>query len=187
MKSSTRDNSTDHNNTREDWIDRVIIRPGRRTDLPQMEWDGEFTHLRKIYANTYERSRAGLARIWVAEIPDQDVIGQVLLQLKSNREDLADGVKHAYLFSFRIKPQFRGQGLGALLLTAAENDVLQKDFAEMTLIVSKENVRAIQFYSRHGYRIFASESGEWMYRDHKNLRHKVIDPGWKMIKFLKEY
>ncbi len=187
MKSSTRDNSTSHHQTENDWISRVTIRPGNRTDLPQMEWDGEFTHLRKIYANTYERSRAGLARIWVAEIPEHGVIGQVLLQLKSNREDLADGVERAYLFSFRIKPQFRGLGLGALLLTSAENDVQQKDFAEMTLIVSKENLRAIQFYRRHDYRILASESGEWIYSDHNNLRHKVIDPGWKMMKMLKRY
>ena len=187
MKSSIKDNLPHPEEVGNNWIDRVIIRYGKRTDLPLMEWEGEYSHLRQIYANTFERSRAGLARIWVVEIPPQEIIGQVLLQLKSNREDLADGVDRAYLFSFRIKPQFRSQGLGALLLTEAELDVQQRGFHEMSLIVSKENMRAIQFYQKHGYRIDAPESGEWVYRDHNNERHRVIDPGWKMVKLLKSY
>jgi len=187
MKSSIRNNHPHPEETVNDWVSQVIIRKGKRTDLPQMEWNGEFTHLRQIYANTYERSRAGLARIWVVEFPPQVIIGQVLLQLKSIREDLADGVDRAYLFSFRIKPKFRSQGLGALLLTAAESDVQQIGFHEMTLIVSKVNERAIQFYQQHGYRITAPERGEWVYRDHNNERHKVVDPGWKMVKVLRRY
>jgi len=51
------------------WLAEATIRPLAEADLPALEWDGEFTHFRRVYARAYERSRRGHALLWVAARP----------------------------------------------------------------------------------------------------------------------
>lgn len=164
------------------WLDKVLIRPGRRTDLIDLEWEGEYSHLRQVYARAFEMTRNGRSAFWIAEIGGKGVIGQGFLQYNSNRQDLANGFDLAYLFSFRIKPDFRNHGIGSRLLYQVENELRKRSFMEISLIVSRKNLRAIQFYHHHDFTIVAPESGEWTFEDHLNRRIRIQEPGWKMIK-----
>jgi len=89
-------------------MDQVIIRLMRKEDLPALEWEGQYTHYRQVYANEFQRFENGSSVLWVAEIPGGKIIGQVFIQLVCDRAELADGKTRAYLYSFRVRPEYQG-------------------------------------------------------------------------------
>ena len=149
-----------------------------------MEWEGQFSCFRRIYAETYNRMLAGLAIIIVAETEDSYIIGQVCLQYDSNRKELADGISCAYLFAFRIRPEYRNLGIGSKMLAHCENELIQKSYRYLTLNVAKENTSAIRLYQRKGYKIVAPEPGRWSYIDHHGQLRHVNEPSWRFQKQL---
>jgi ribosomal protein S18 acetylase RimI-like enzyme len=167
------------------WFESIVIRLVNMSDLPSLEWNGEYTYLRNVYKNAFERQIKGKNKLWVAEIPQVGLIGQVFVQLISARTDLANGKDRAYLYAFRIKEMFRNRGVGSKILKTVEADLLSHDFKETTLNVARDNLKAIHFYQRHAYKIVSKESGEWSFRDHNDQIQYVVEPAWKMVKRLK--
>ncbi len=166
----------------QDWIHQVIIRHLIFSDLPHLEWNGEYRHLRQVYLNAYRNRNQGKNVLWVADLPKRGVIGQIFIQLNSSRKDLADGLYSAYLFAFRIKPEYRNSGLGTRLVSVVEKDLLKRNFHEINLNVAKTNESAIRLYERLGFKIVGSDAGEWTFRDHTDKLQHVIEPAWKMVK-----
>lgn len=166
------------------WIDRVQIRPIRQEDLPGLEWDGEYQHFRRVYADAYHRVLNGLTLMWVADLAGIAIIGQVFIQLTCDRPELADGSKRAYLYSFRIRPQYRSAGLGTRVMEIVEDDLRRRGFQYITLNVAKDNPRAAQLYERLGYKRVAHEPGCWSYQDDRGVWHSVQEPAWRMEKCL---
>ena len=166
------------------WIDQVIIRSAVHEDIPSLEWDGEYRHFRRLYQQVYHNVCQGIAVIWIAVDLEVGVIGQLFVQLTSSRKELADGVVCAYMYGFRVRPQFRGFGVGSRLLKAAENDLMQRNFQKITLNVGRQNLDARRFYERHHYRVVAAEPGKWSYIDHLGKRQEVNEPAWRMEKQL---
>ncbi len=166
------------------WLEQVIVRPITEADLPDMEWDGEFAHFRRVYAEAYQRMLRGYTVLWVADLPGTGLIGQVFIQLVCDRPELADGDERAYLYSFRVRETFRGQGLGTLIMDVVEDDLRMRGFQYVTLNVARDNPRAQQLYLRHGYRVVAPEPGVWSYPDEKGIWHQVEEPAWRMEKYL---
>ncbi|TLN15313.1 GNAT family N-acetyltransferase [bacterium] len=165
-----------------DWLSQVIIRTLEERDLPALEWDGEYAHFRRLFADSFHRQKSGFSMMWVAELPETGIIGQVFIQFICDRHELADGLYKAYLYSFRVKPAYRSAGLGGKLLAAVEADLKKRHFHRITLNVAKTNVRARQMYERHGFRVVANESGCWSYIDHEGNRRHVEEPAWRMEK-----
>lgn len=162
----------------------VTIRSINQDELIDMEWEGEYSCFRRIYAETYNRMIAGLANIIVSVTEASCIIGQVCLQYDSNRKELADGVSRAYLFAFRIRPEYRNLGIGSKMLAYCENELVEKGFTYLTLNVAKENTSAIRLYQRKGFKIVAPEPGRWSYIDqHGQLKH-VNEPSWRFQKRL---
>ncbi|MDZ4159746.1 MAG: GNAT family N-acetyltransferase, partial [Anaerolineaceae bacterium] len=95
-----------------------------------------------------------------------------------------DGRQRAYQYSFRIKPAYRGAGLGTRMLFTAEEDLRRKGFNQITLMVAQENLQAQRLYQRLGYRVVACESGCWWYPDQDEVWQQVHEPGWRMEKLL---
>jgi len=166
------------------WYESIVFRQVKSTDLPALEWDGEYLHFRNVFKSAFERQLKGRSILWIADLQDFGLIGQVFIQLFSTRVDLADGTDRAYLYAFRIKEPFRNSGLGTRLIKMVEQDLINQHFTETTLNVSKDNPRAIHFYQKNGYKIVSEESGEWSYRDHNDVIRQVKEPAWKMIKKL---
>jgi ribosomal protein S18 acetylase RimI-like enzyme len=161
-----------------------IIRPAMKTDLPDMEWNGEFKHFRLLYANAYIRMQKGTSMIWIAETQLYGLLGQVFVQLISDRPELADGWQRAYLYSFRIKPEFRNLGLGTKMVHVVEEYLLERRFKRLTLNVARDNLDAQRLYTRLGFQIVAEEPGIWSYPDEENKWHTVQEPSWRMEKVL---
>jgi len=162
----------------------VLIRQANQGDLPDLEWNGEYSHFRRLYADTYKMVEQDHAIIWIAEMDGKGLIGQCFVSLKGNRPELADGKNRAYIYGFRIQPQFRNQGIGALMMGTIEDDLRKRGFQHVTLNVGQDNIAAHRFYDRLGYIIVGSDPGQWSYIDDKGKRRDVHEPAWRMIKDL---
>lgn len=162
----------------------IHIRPLGKKDLPGLEWDGEFAHFRKLYQQHYESSLSGNTLIWIAENAKTEVIGQVFVLLVSRQRELADGVFQAYLFSFRIKPDYRNQGLGGFVLEMIEGILRERGFRFLRLNVARANPLARRMYEKHGYRMIGPDPGVWRYQDQYGKWQNCREPAWKMIKKL---
>ena len=166
------------------WLNQVIIRHLTAADLPALEWETEYIHFRKIYADAYQRVLQGLSVIWVADLPGFGIIGQALIQLICDRPELADGIIRAYVYAFRVRPQFRSSGLGSLIMKVAEENLFARGYERVTLNVAKDNLRARMLYERLGYQAIAHEPGIWSYQDHLGNWRQVNEPAWRMEKIL---
>ena len=167
-----------------EWLSEVEIRIGREEDLPALEWQGELIQFRKLYRQVYQNACDGRASIWVAELEQAGIIGQVFVQFSSSRKELADGEIRAYIYGFRVRPAYRGSGVGTHLLKQVEQDLQKRRFRWVTLNVSRQNLAAQRFYKRNGYQIVAAEAGRWSYLDHMGKRREVDEPAWRMQKNL---
>jgi ribosomal protein S18 acetylase RimI-like enzyme len=167
---------------KKNWLSQVKIRNIKKSDLPALEWNGEFAHFRKVYADAYQRVLNGLSKIWVAELPDAGIIGQIFIQLNCDRPELANGKTKAYMYAFRIQPVYRSQGLGSLMMKTIEADLKKLGFSTLTLNVAKDNPRAQQLYKRLGFKTTSDEPGTWSYPDEKGIWQQVNEPAWRMEK-----
>lgn len=166
--------------------DRIVIRHMDRGDLGPLEWGGEYIHFRRQFETVYRDYEAGTAVPWVAVLRgSEEMIGQVFVLLQSRfRPELADGNERAYLFSIRVRPPYRSQGIGSRMMDVAEDDLRSRGIGIATLNVARENPGAHRFYSRRGYRVVAPEPGQWSYIDHRGRRRHVDEPAWRMEKAL---
>ncbi len=162
----------------------VFIRQANKDDLIDLEWNGEYTHFRRLYADTYLMVEQGNAIIWIAEANGRGLIGQCFVSLKGNRPELADGVVRAYIYGFRVRPEFRSQGVGTQIMHTLEDDLWKRGFRQVTLNVGKDNPLARRFYDRLGYSVIGSDPGRWSYIDDKGKRRDMHEPAWRMLKNL---
>jgi len=168
----------------ENWPAKATIRQLERRDLAALEWDGQFSHFRRVYADAYERSLLGFSVLWIAEIDPYGLIAQVFIQLNCKRPELADGDLRAYLYSFRVKPAFQSAGLGTRMMAVVEADLIDRGYQYVTLNVAKDNPRARSLYERLGYLIIGQDAGVWSFIDHLGQRQTMIEPAWRMEKRL---
>ena len=165
-------------------VSKLVIRQVTKADLPALEWDGEYIKYRRMFANLYRDSRAGMILMWVIEHPPRQIIGQVFVLLCSSDRDTADGKARAYIFAFRVKTEWRNCGVGQHLMAFVEDDLRQRGFRFVTLNVAKDNQGAQRLYQRLGYKITGSQPGIWSYTDHEGRIHHVNEPAWRMVKEL---
>jgi ribosomal protein S18 acetylase RimI-like enzyme len=166
------------------FIDEVIIRHVRKEDLHGMEWDGEYKHFRRVYAEAFQSMQRGYSILWLAEHPQTGYIGQVFIQLICDRRELADGIERAYFYSFRVREEYRSMGIGSRMMDVVEEDLIRRNFRYVTLNVARDNPRAQHLYLRRGYHVVAPEPGIWSYPDENGVWHRVEEPAWRMEKAL---
>ena len=166
------------------YLARLNIRQAILSDLPALEWNGEYTHFRLLYRDIFQSSQQGDAILWVAELPDPGIIGQLFVQLISSRKELADGFQRAYIYGFRIKSDYRGLGMGSYMLKFVETDLANRGFHIAVLNVSRDNQDARLLYERQGYHVVAAEPGQWSYLDENGGRRWVNEPAWRMEKMV---
>jgi ribosomal protein S18 acetylase RimI-like enzyme len=161
----------------------LLIRQGTKADLPALEWEGEFSHFRLLYADIFKSTQEGLGLIWIAELPEKaGLIGQLFVSLKGARAELADGSGRAYIFGFRVRPEYRNLGIGKRIMSIVEEDLDERGYRWVTLNAGKENYAAQRFYEQLGYQVVAGEPGRWSYIDDKHQRREVYEPAWRMEK-----
>lgn len=162
--------------------DDIYIRHIYESDLPELEWGGEYLHYRRLYSEIFSNVQKGIAIMWVVELKNNGLVGQLFVQLHSPRPELANGVDRAYFYAFRVKEDYRRHGIGSRLIEFAENDLRERSYRKITLNVGKDNTEAIKFYKKHGFKIVAPEPGRWFYLDHLGKRRDVHEPSWRLEK-----
>jgi ribosomal protein S18 acetylase RimI-like enzyme len=166
-------------------LTNISIRQATQADLPSLEWEGMYTHFRRVYALAFRRAQLGKALLWVVERESGFLIAQLFVLLKSDVDpEVADGRQRAFIHSFRVRPELRRRGLGSCLLQHAELDLSERGFRWAFLHVADENMAAIRFYERYGYHRVSPISGDWSYEDHLGIERQVHEPGWRMAKEL---
>lgn len=168
------------------WLEMnpISIRQAEKDDLVNLEWNGEYAHFRRLYADTYMMVEQGAAVIWIAETNGNGLIGQCFVSLKRNRPELADGIVRAYIYGFRVKPEYRNLGIGTRIMQAIEADLKKRGLQQVTLNVGKDNQNARRFYERLGYSVTGEDPGYWSYIDEKGRRIDMHEPAWRMVKEL---
>lgn len=145
------------------WLDTVIIRFLRESDLPALEWDGEFKRYRRVYREVYRNEQKGISIPLVAETAADGMVGQVFITQREPNPFYGINRPYFFLSSFRIKPPFRCHGLGSLLLEECEKQVRLHHLRDIYLNCAKDNNRARWFYLDHGFRVIRPDDGEWSY------------------------
>lgn len=74
------------------------------------------------------------------------------------------GTSLARIYSYAVQPDFRGRGLGAALLEAAENTAREHECVTLRLEVRKDNAASIGLVEKYGYKQFGVM--EDYYEDH---------------------
>ena len=160
----------------------VLIRHVSHDDLPALEWEGEFTHFRHIFSEAFRLMQLGDVIMWVADLPSFGLIGQLFIQLYGPNQLRPNDDTYAYIYGFRVRPVYRGRGIGSVLLDKAETGLVQGGFTRITLNVAQDNLAARRLYERRGYHVVAPEPGIWSYLDEKGRRRFVNEPAWRMEK-----
>ena len=167
-------------------LSRIFVRLARGSDLPALEWGGEFVHFRRLYADIFQNYVAGKALMWIVDLPGDGIIGQAFVSMESGRPELSDGVDRAYIYGFRVKAEYRNHGIGASVMRFIEDDLANRGFKLATLNVARDNLLAQRLYQRLGYRVVGEEAGRWSYFDHLGRFQEVNEPAWRMEKVLKK-
>jgi ribosomal protein S18 acetylase RimI-like enzyme len=118
---------------------KVHIRHATQLDLPALEWEGEFTHFRHVFSEAYRLMELGEVIMWIAELQEFGLIGQLFIQLYGPKLLQSSNNKHAYIYGFRVRSQFQGQGIGSRLLKTAEQDLERNGFQRIALNVARDN------------------------------------------------
>jgi len=161
---------------------QVVIRQAVKRDLPALEWEGEFSHFRHVFSEAYRLQELGDVIMWVVDLPEIGLIGQLFIQLYGPNQLQSSNTKYAYIYGFRIRPEYRGLGIGSRFLKSVESDLIRRGFKRIALNVARENDAARRLYEREGYHVVAPEPGIWSYLDEKGRRRFVNEPAWRMEK-----
>ena len=105
----------------------------------------------------YRNISSGNAVFWTVD-NDGELIGELYAFLNLDNMEFANGITTAYLCAFRIKKEFRGQGLGTSLMKAALSDLKIRGFRYVTIGVSDEKNKKL--YHKYG---FVTEIGTYYY------------------------
>ncbi len=166
-------------------ITEFIIRPLREDELPALEWDGEYTHFRNLFRQSFEEMQLGQRVMLIAHEAETGALaGQVFVQFISGDPKYADGASRGYLYALRVRPAYQSRGLGRQLILAAEDHLRTRRMAVATIGVAKGNLRAQKLYERMGYEIVAEDPGRWTYVDHLGRMREVNEPSWLMAREL---
>lgn len=161
----------------------VKIRVATADDVHKLEWNGQFIHYRNLFRRAYREQRLGNRLLLVADFNDYP-IARMFLQFASKNLSIADGIERGYIYSFTVMEPFRNLGIGSRMLTIGEELLQSKNFHTVTISVSKDNTRALKLYKKNGYQIYAEDSGDWQYVDHKGILRDVHEPSWLLKKSL---
>jgi ribosomal protein S18 acetylase RimI-like enzyme len=162
---------------------KVYIRHARESDLPALEWNGEFRRYRKIYQRAMQEANHGQRILFVAEV-GTEVIGQIFIQLGFDHSKVDDIHSTGYFQSFRIKPAYRNRGVGTQLIRRAEKTLRDRGYSQAVIAVAQENQDALRLYKRLGYSIFDEDPGLWSYVDDEGQVKSVSEPAFLLQKHL---
>jgi len=159
------------------------IRELQKHDLPALEWDGVYQRYRRLYQLAWREAVRGRNLLLVAEV-EQTIVGQIFVQLNGHPADPLLKEHTGYLYSFRVKPAFRNQGIGTKLVWTAEQRLLEQGFTRVIISVARDNFHAQRLYKRLGFTHLIDDPGQWFYIDDRGQLRFVDEPAYLFHKDL---
>ena len=161
----------------------LVIRPINEDELPALEWEGQYKQFRNVYRRTYAEMCFG-KRIILVAVRQNIILGQVLIRFNTIPADPEPDHETGYIYSFRVRPQYRNLGIGSSLLLKAEATLQERKFNRVLICAAQINHAVIGLYERSGYRQLCKDAGDWSFRNHRGEIEYVHDPVWIMEKML---
>lgn len=141
---------------------RVVFRNARKSDIPlikkftvetgwksisreeQRRLDREkwSKHMEEVFKSTFRRKSS---RIFIAEEENLGFLGYLFVGESYN---MMTGETYGFIYDIYVSEEFRGEGIGKTLMEKAENYCRKKGYPRLSLMVSAENQRAINLYTR---------------------------------------
>jgi ribosomal protein S18 acetylase RimI-like enzyme len=88
----------------------------------------------------------------VTLIAQRDGVRAGFLLMLDELPDEVTLLPQAFVAYMAVEPDLRGKGVGAAMLTAAENEARQRHLPYISLMVTEENEPACRLYEHAGYR-----------------------------------
>lgn len=123
--------------------DRVTIRDLSEEDLADLGWSGDAKHIEAV-AKELERSKSGEVDYLVA-------CGPSGLPIAKGCIDYAPDATAGTIMQLAVHPALQSQGLGTLLIKAAEQRIWERGLTRARMAVEVNNPRARRLYERLGY------------------------------------
>ena len=98
----------------------------------------------------FQNIRSGNAVFWALDHAGE-LIGELYVFLNLDDKDFADGTNRAYLCAFRVKSEYRGQGLGSSLMMKAIAELKDSGFRSATIGVAPDEPQNMKLYHRMGF------------------------------------
>ena len=171
-------------NPNPEWLSTVVIRLWRESDLPALEWDGEYSCYRRVYKNVFQNSFRGITRPFVAETAADGIIGQVILTERPPSETYDPNRYTYFLTSFRVKPAFRNRGLGSRMLVVCGETARRHKITSIFLNCSRENSAGKHFYLMNGFSVVREELTSWSYVDPAGVLHNQQELSYLMRRII---
>lgn len=140
----------------------IAIRPAANTDLPKLAeflqtlvdaerpFDPTLKEGEIFYYDIQELISDKATEIMVVE-SNNEIIGSGYAQIRSAKQYEKHEV-FGYLGFMFVSPEFRGQGISGLLLTALKKWILDQGITEVRLQVYDENEAAVRAYEKAGFK-----------------------------------
>ena len=137
---------------------KMLIRPATSSDIADLallvERYWEFESIRGFDRPHIEAALIALTStpehgaIWVAQAHDRLCAYLIAVYMLS----LEHGGMMAEIDELYVCPEMRSQGVGSLLVTAAQGDMAARGLVRLQLQLGVDNLRGRAFYERHGFR-----------------------------------
>ena len=126
-----------------------MIRTASAEEMLKLWGYDEIEHASSTARFFYENLSSGNALFWTIE-HEGELIGELYVFFAIEEDkDFADGITTAYLCAFRVRKEYRGQGLGSQMMETALADLKSRGFQRATIGADDERNRKL--YDRMGF------------------------------------
>jgi ribosomal protein S18 acetylase RimI-like enzyme len=116
------------------------------SERKELDKEKETRHILEVFDKLSKRETD---RIFVAEDESHAFLGYLCIGEGTN---MMTGLKHGYIYDIFVKEEFRGMGIGKILLKKAESYCREKRYSRILLKVSVSNQAAMRLYSEMGFK-----------------------------------
>ncbi len=118
------------------------IPENQRKMLDKESWSRQ---IEDVYENLLKRENS---EIFIAEDRNRSFLGYIFIGEGTN---MITGHVHGFIYDIFVKEEYRGKGVGKILLEEAQNYCRKKGYSTIGLMVSTKNQEAIKFYIETGF------------------------------------
>ena len=135
------------------------IRRAAERELLEL-WGYESLHTASSNAKFFcGNMKRGNTEFWALDY-DGQLVGELYVFYDLEDKDFADGKRTAYLCAFRVRTDFRGQGLGTRLIRHVIEHIKDLGYQRISIGVDTTDAANIRFYQRLGFAKKVKECAE---------------------------